>query len=140
MTPAQMEQFARDRAAALFDRGEIDRIPEFVTDDFINHEAWEGEDPGHDGFRIRMERLHAAFSELRLEVHEVVANGDLVAYRATLHGVHTGPLLGLAATGRRVSSRHMHMLRLRDGRSSEHWAVRDDLGLMQQLGVIPPLG
>ncbi len=140
MDPQEMERFARDRAAALFDRGEIDRIEEFVTPDFINHEAWPGEDPGFDGFRLRMRRLHEAISELRLELHEVVAGGDLVAYRATLHGVHTGPLLGIAPTGRRFSARHMHMLRMRDGRSSEHWAVRDDLGMLQQLGVIPTPG
>lgn len=137
MDPRDMERFARERAAALFDRGELDRIEEFVTPDFVNHEAWPGEDPGYEGFRLRMQRLHEAFSELRLDLHEVVAGGDLVAYRATLSGVHTGPLLGMAPTGRRFSARHMHMLRLRDLRASEHWAVRDDLSMLQQLGIIP---
>lgn len=137
MDAAQMERFARERVEALFNRGEIERIEEFVTPDFVNHEAWPGEDPGFEGFRLRMRRLHEAISQLNMEVHEVVAGGDLVAYRATLSGVHTGPLLGIPATGRSFSARHMHMLRMRDGRSSEHWAVRDDLGMLQQLGVIP---
>ncbi|MEQ9335960.1 MAG: ester cyclase, partial [Miltoncostaeaceae bacterium] len=75
-----------------------------------------------------------------MEVHEVVAGGDLVAYRATLSGVQTGPLQGIPPTDRPFTARHMHMLRMRDGRSSEHWAVRDDLSMLQQLGVIPTPG
>ena len=109
MTAAGMEAFARERAAALFDRGELDRIPEFVTEDYVNHEAWPGEDPGYAGFRLRMERLHAAITGMRLEVHEVVAAGDLVAYRATLSGTHEGELLGMPPTGRSFSVQHMHM-------------------------------
>ena len=140
MDPQEMERFARERVEVLFNRGEVDRIEEFVTPDFVNHEAWPGEDPGFEGFRLRMRRLHEAISELHMEVQDVVAGGDLVAYRATLSGVHTGPLLGIPATGKRFSARHMHMLRMRDGRASEHWAVRDDLGMLQQLGVIPTPG
>lgn len=140
MDAQQMERFARERVEALFNRGELDRIEEFVTPDFVNHEAWPGEDPGVEGFRLRMSRLHEAISDMRMEVHEVVAGGDLIAYRATLSGVHTGPLQGLAPTGRSFSARHMHMLRMRDGRSSEHWAVRDDLSMLRQLGVIPGPG
>lgn len=140
MDPQEMERFARERVDVLFNRGELDRIEEFVTPDFVNHEAWPGEDPGVEGFRLRMRRLHDAISQMELEVHEVVAGGDLVAYRATLTGVHTGPLQGIPPTNRRFSARHMHMLRMRDGRSSGHWAVRDDLSMLQQLGVIPTPG
>lgn len=135
-----MKRFAIERVEALFNRGEIARVEEFVTEDFVNHEAWPGEDPGHEGFRLRLRRLHDAFSGLHMEVHEVVAGDDLVAYRATLSGTHTGELMGIPATGRPFSAQHMHMLRMRDGRSSEHWATRDDLGMLQQLGVIPRPG
>ncbi len=68
------------------------------------------------------------------------AGDDLVAYRGTLSGTHEGELLGMPATGRRFAVQHMHMLRMREGRSSEHWATRDDLGMLQQLGIIPPAG
>ncbi len=135
-----MKRFALERVEALFDRGEIDRVEEFVTPDFVNHEAWPGEDPGYEGFKLRLRRLHEAISDLRMEVHEVIAEGDLVAYRATLSGRHTGALLGMPPTGGSFRVQHMHMLRIRDGRASEHWATRDDLGMLQQLGVIPSPG
>lgn len=71
---------------------------------------------------------------------EVIAEGDTVAYRATLQGTHLGELMGMARTGRAFRVQHMHRLRMRDGRSSEHWAVRDDLGMLQQLGIVPAPG
>lgn len=135
-----MKRFAVERVEALFNRGELDRIEEFVTEDFVNHEAWPGEDPGYEGFRLRLSRLRSAIPDLRMEVHEVVAGDDLVAYRATLTGTHRGELLGMAPTGRAFSVQHMHMLRMRGGRACEHWATRDDLGMLQQLGIIPAPG
>jgi steroid delta-isomerase-like uncharacterized protein len=140
MEPEAMRRFAIERVDALFNRGELDRVEEFVTADFVNHEAWPGEDPGYEGFRLRLRRLHEAVSGLTMRVHEVVAEGDLVAYRATLSGAHTGELLGMPATGRAFEVQHMHMLRMREGRASEHWATRDDLGMLQQLGIIPAPG
>lgn len=140
MSPDEMRDLARERVEVLFNRGELERVEEFVTDDFVNHEAWPGEDPGPEGFRLRLQRLRSAFPDMHMLVQECVADGDLVAYRATLSGTHEGELLGMAPTGRRFAAQQMHMLRLRDGRTSEHWATRDDLGMLIQLGVIPPLG
>ena len=135
-----MRRFARERVEALFNRGELDRVEEFVTEDFVNHEAWPGEDPGYEGFRLRLRRLREAIPDLHMEVHEALAEGDLVAYRATLTGTQTGPLQGIPPTGRPFSAQQMHFLRMRDGKASEHWACRDDLGMLMQLGIIPPMG
>jgi steroid delta-isomerase-like uncharacterized protein len=140
MDPEEMRRFARERVEALFNRGELERVEEFVTPDFVNHEAWPGEDPGFEGFRLRLRRLRDAIPDIHMEVHEVVAADDLVAYRATLSGTHRGELLGMAPTGRSFRVQHMHMLRMRDGRAFEHWATRDDLGMLQQLGIIPAPG
>jgi predicted ester cyclase len=114
------KRFAVERVEALFNRKELDRI----------------EDPGYEGFRLRLQRLHKAFPDLHMEVEEVIAEGDLVAYRAILSGTHEGELMGMAPTNRSFSVQHMHFLRLRDGKASEHWATRDDLGMLRQLGVI----
>jgi len=84
--------------------------------------------------------LRQAFSELRWDIHKVVAEGDTVAVYCTLHGRHTGELMGIPPTNRPVAFRQVHLVRFRDGRSIEHWAVRDDLTLMRQLGVVPAGG
>ena len=135
-----MRRFAVERVEALFNRGELDRVEEFVTEDFVNHEAWPGEDPGYEGFRLRLRRLRDAFPDFHMTVEDVLADGDLVAYRATVTGTHRGELLGMRPTGRGFRVQHMHFLRLRDGRASEHWACRDDLGMLQQLRLLPAPG
>jgi SnoaL-like polyketide cyclase len=68
---------------------------------------------------------------------EVISDGDLVAVRCTHSGRHTGKFLGLPATGRTFSYQQMHMLRFKNGKATEHWAVRDDASLMRQLTGSP---
>jgi predicted ester cyclase len=59
----------------------------------------------------------------------------LGALYCTHSGRHTGTFFGLPATGREFAYKQMHMIRMEDGRSVEHWVVRDDAGLMRQLTV-----
>ena len=51
--------------------------------------------------------------------------------------VYVGDLMGIAPTGKRVAVQQTHRFRVADGKVAEHWAVRDDLGMMRQLGVMP---
>jgi predicted ester cyclase len=92
--------------------------------------------------------LRGAFSDLRFDVHEVAADGDLVAVHITMCGRHTGPFVhydGAGAvsqarppTGRTFAATHTHWFRLADGKLIEHWANRDDLATAQQAGWVPP--
>ena len=81
--------------------------------------------------------LRTAFPDLRFEIHELVAEGDIVAGRLTMSGTHDGPLMGTPPTGRSVRQDHMHFVRYKDGKAVEHWGVRDDLGMMEQMGLMP---
>ena len=71
------------------------------------------------------------------EIHDQIAQGDLVANRVTWRGVHSGTLAGVPATGRSVELRGINMFRVKDGRVVEQWAQLDMLGLLQQIGAIP---
>jgi predicted ester cyclase len=71
-------------------------------------------------------------------MEQVVAEGDRVAGRFSLQGTHTGTLLGIPATGKRVSAGVMVIARFdARGKWVEDWAVWDQLGLLQQLGAVP---
>ena len=88
-------------------------------------------------------KLRAAFPDLRFEVHEAIAEGDLVATRSTMTGTHRGrldlgPLAALPPTGKQVSVRHMHFFRYKDGRLVDMWHVWDVPALMRQLGAPAP--
>ena len=92
--------------------------------------------------------LREAYSDLGWEIHDVVAEGDLVVLHATMSGRHTGTFVGYDAaarpaqafppTGKRFATTQTHWFRVADGKVIEHWANRDDLGTATQLGWTPP--
>ncbi len=121
----------------LLSAGDLALAEELVTADFVNHEAPPGTPPGPEGLRRIALFLRSAFPDLRFTVDDAVAAGDRVAVRVTMQGTHRGPLQGLAPTGRPVRQTQMHFVRLVGGKGAEHWAVRDELDLLRQLGVAP---
>jgi predicted ester cyclase len=90
-----------------------------------------------------MEWRLAQFPDLSFEVEAVVAEDDLVAARVRATGSNSGRLNGfLAASGKAFNYTQSHWFRIADGKLAEHWATRDDLTAMLQLGVVtsPRLG
>ena len=79
-----------------------------------------------------------AFPDLRLTVQDIMAEGDRVAARVAFHGTHDGPFQGIPPTNRKVSFTSIEMNRMVDGKVAEHWVEIDVLGLLQQLGAVPP--
>ncbi len=81
--------------------------------------------------------LMGAVDDVRVELEHTVEQGDLVAVRFCLKARHTGELLGAPATGKELQLRGATFLRFEDGRVVERWQHADDLGLLQQLGLVP---
>jgi steroid delta-isomerase-like uncharacterized protein len=121
----------------LLNTGEYSVAEELVAPDFVNHEAPPGRDRGPESMRGLASMLRTAFPDLHFEIEELIAEGEMVAGRLTMSGTHDGPLMGTPPTGRSVRQDHMHFVRFEDGKAVEHWGVRDDLGMMKQLGLIP---
>ncbi len=111
-------------------------IDELIHPSWINHEAMAQNRYGIEGAHGSARTLNEAIADIAFEPHHVLADGDLVALHATVSGRHVGELGGVAATGRRFSVRHVHLYRIADGRLAEHWAVRDDVALLRQLGAV----
>jgi predicted ester cyclase len=112
-------------------------LEQVIDPDVVNHDLPPGVPNGFEGVRRMTGMMHSAFSEQRYDVHHVIGEGDTVVIDATMHGRHTGTFFGIPPTGREVAMRNIHIVRYRDGREIETWALQDRLGLMQQLGVIP---
>jgi predicted ester cyclase len=81
--------------------------------------------------------LRSAFSGLRFEVEDEIAEGDKVVQLVTMSGRHTSPLMGREPTGREFAVRHTYIWRIADDKIADHWGSRDDLGLLAQLGFLP---
>jgi predicted ester cyclase len=77
-----------------------------------------------------------AFPDFRAVIHDLIAEDDKVVTRKTFDGTHEGELLGIPPTGKEVTIELIDILRVADGEITDHWNVVDQLGLMQQLGVI----
>ncbi len=122
----------------MLNQEDVSVVDELIAPDFLNHAPPPGRDRGPESMRWLAPMLRTAFPDLRFTMEELVAEGDIVAGRLTMSGTHEGPLTGMPPpTGRAVRQDHMHFVRYRDGKAVEHWEVRDDLGLMQQIGAIP---
>lgn len=136
-TEAANKDLFRRTYEEMFNQGDLTSADEFVAPDFINHEVPAGRNNrGPESLRDVARMLRSAFPDLHFTIEELVAEGDTVVGRLTMSGTHQGFLMGIAPTGRHVKQVHAHFVRFREGKAVEHSGVRDDLGLMQQLGVI----
>ena len=85
-----------------------------------------------------MTRLWEAFPDGRFEIEHLARDGETVICVGVMSGTHEGTLLGIPGTGRRVHWRQCHLFRVdADGRAVEHDAIRDDVGLIRQMGAGP---
>jgi predicted ester cyclase len=128
---------ARRTLEEIFPNGDAAGLAEVVHPDMVNHEAPAGAPQGLDGMTQSMRVLQAAFSDRRWEIHQVIGEGDTVVLHCTFSGRHTGTFMGMAPTDRPFAFRQIHIIRFQDGKGIEHWAVRDDLALLRQLGALP---
>ena len=118
-------------------QGVIDAADELFSEDFTNHSAAPGAPAGREGARHQVRMLAEAFSNQSYEVHHVLADGDAVAVHCTWKATHTGEFMGIPATSKPISQKQVHVLRFEDGMIAEHWAVRDDLTMLRQMGIAP---
>lgn len=93
-----------------------------------------------------LEDIFRTFPDWKMEIVDMVADGDSVVVRCKVSGTHKvvgtkringGFLAGVQPTGKRFVVQHMHWYKLRDGKIVDHFANRDDLGMTQQLGLLP---
>jgi predicted ester cyclase len=89
---------------------------------------------GHQGFATA---FYAAFPDLQHRVEQVVAEGDQESVRFSLVGTHKGEFNGIPATGKQVEVAAFALFTVRDGRVAHLRGLFDQLGMLQELGVIP---
>ncbi|MCL5951837.1 MAG: ester cyclase [Chloroflexi bacterium] len=137
-----------------WNRGDLEAVQGYWSSDTINHGRFADSDPrdqrmprGIDGLRRVLNSLQTAFPDRRWDVTDTIAEGDRVMCRITVSGTHRGipamPVEGgpflqaIQPTGLHYSVQHMHAFRIADGKIAEHWAARDDLALLEELGGLP---
>ncbi|GAA3114386.1 steroid delta-isomerase-like uncharacterized protein [Kribbella aluminosa] len=128
----------KDFIDGLFTKGDLSAVDTYLAEDFIAHDSpGFGGTPDREGFRHAGEQIRAAFPDWHSELHELIAEGDLVAERFTASGTHQAEVMGVPATGKTVTLPGINIFRVRDGRIVERWGQMDQLSLLRQLGVVP---
>jgi predicted ester cyclase len=133
----ELKATARRIWEEIFPTCDVDALAEVIARDSIDHGARPDEPQGLEGAKRTMLWLGRTFSDQRWEIHQVIGEGDTVVVFCTYHGRQTGDLMGLPPTNREVAYDYVHLVRFCDGKSVEHWGVRDEATLLRQLGVIP---
>ena len=122
------EEGFHQRNLAVFD--------ELMASDYVWHIAsttLHGREPA----KQLISRFLTAFPDGRYTIEDMIAEGDRVVVRQTFRGTHRGDFMGMAPTGKHVTVTEMEIFRIANGQAVENWTSSDDLGLLQQLGVVP---
>jgi steroid delta-isomerase-like uncharacterized protein len=122
----------------VFNRKNLGVIEELCAPDVVDHNALPGQAPGAKGLKDVLAAFLRGLPDLRITVHELVAEGDIVVARFSGIATHTGELLGAAPTGKTVTLRGMDMIRIKSGKAAEVWHEGDDAVVLMQLGVALP--
>jgi len=125
-----VEQFIQ----ALFTRGELTAVDDYLAADFVDHNPTIPGRPGdREGMRSASQMFRAAFPDWHSRIDDLLADGDKVIERFTAGGTHQGPLMNIEPTGRTVSLSGINIFRVQDGAIVERWGILDQLALMQQI-------
>jgi predicted ester cyclase len=142
---AANKKLVRRHVEEFWNRRDLAVADELMAKDYLEHavapfgQAEPGRVNGPAAMRQTAEWLLAQFPDLHMRIEAIVAEGDTVAVRVFSTGTNLGPLNGVVPpTGKRFTARQSHWFRVADGRLAEHWATREDLVAMLQLGVVQP--
>ena len=136
MAASEKKALVRRFYEEAWDQGKLDVIDELFAEDYVRHDLRPTQAlPGPDGMKQITADFRAAFPDLRLDVDIVISEHEFVAARWTATGTHTGRWGAVEPSGQMVRFSGVNIFRFENGKVSELWNHRDDLGLMQQVGA-----
>lgn len=138
MNSTNNKQIVAEFITALFSNGDLEAVDRYLDPQFINHDPPLPNSPdGPEGMRQAAELFRRAFPDWRSDAEPMIAEGDLVVEHFVAHGTHRGSVMGEAPTGQHVVMPGINIFRIANGKIVERWGRLDDLGLLQQLGLLP---
>ena len=136
--PSPTEIIARFGREVLNDKN-VDAIDEIAAEDFVELDPVPGQGAGREGLKEFLATIaFPAFPDQQWVTEEQITSGEKVVSRFTWYGTHQGTFMGIPATGRHVAVKGMVIDRVVDGKWKDSRILMDTLGLLQQLGAIPP--
>jgi steroid delta-isomerase-like uncharacterized protein len=137
MSAQENKAFYNRITEAIWNKGDLDAVDELFAPDVVIHSAPAEWPSGTEGVKATVSMYRGALPDLKLTSNLVIAEGDKVANYWTLSGTHSGELMGVPGTGKRIETYGVSVVRFEGGKIVEIFGASDQLGLMQQLGAIP---
>ena len=122
----------------VINQGKMESAREFVWEDVVEQVPLPGQGPGLEGLQDILKAMRTAFPDIDFAIKEQISEGDKVASRFEWTGTHKAAFMGIPATGRPVRVWGIVIDRLVEGRIKDTRILMDTLGLMMQLGALPP--
>ena len=138
MSVEENKDLARRWLDVVWGEGSLAAVDELAGADFVWHWAPGGVAADREGYKEFVKQNFAAVSDVSSIIEDIVAEGDKVASRWTWRATHKGEFMGVPPTGKQIALTGMCINRIVDGKIVEEWGEMDMLGVMQQLGAVPP--
>jgi steroid delta-isomerase-like uncharacterized protein len=134
MSAEENKAIIRRYLEEAWNRGNLTILDELMTPDYARYMS--GQPPlDREAQKRRIASFRQAMPDVRLTLEDLVAEGDRVVFRITLHGTQEGAFMGVPPTGKAVSIAAIDIARLDGGKIVEHWGQMDTYGLLRQLGA-----
>jgi steroid delta-isomerase-like uncharacterized protein len=137
----QNKTIVRNFVSDVWNKGNFAAVTGYFAADFADHSPVMPNQPqGAAGARQVFESFKAAFPDLNFTIEEMLAEGDKVVWRWRSTGTNSGSMMGMPPTGKSATVTGIEIYRITGGKIAERWGNLDQLGMLQQLGVIPTPG
>ena len=123
-------------------KGRLDLVDEIFATEYAHHDPANPDEAigGVGDVKFHLTALRNAFPDINFQIDDMVEDGDTIVVRWTAHCTHTGDYFGIPPTGKSAVITGMNTWRMAGGKAVEGWVNRDDIGLLQQIGVVPTPG
>lgn len=132
-TEAMMHSFY-----AAFNARDLDALDELMAADVVDHNPIPEQPAGLAGVKLALAGFYAAFSDIQIEIEQIMVAGNYVTVRQVARGTHDSDFLGIPATGKLVVITSHDIYRVENGMIVEVWHVEDLLNTLFQIGTFPP--
>jgi len=133
------ERVYRTLVEAL-NKKDIEGIEDIYDPNVVYHGTGELAEADRGAFVQFIGAMLEAFPDTNVTVDNLFSSGDKVTYRMTIKGTHKAELMGIPATNKAITVRSIGIVRVSGGKIVEEWENYDEMGMMQQLGVVPSPG
>ena len=126
------------KAYGWFNSNSWDSLETVIAPDYIEHDPDQGQKPGFDGLKAQFQQYTATFPDMKMDMKEIAADGDMVLTRVVVTGTMKGKMGDLPPNGKKMEVEMFEQLRINNGVMVERWGVFDSMKMMAQLGLMPP--